>query len=200
MTASEAPRRRAATVLLGALGDPTTLVALADRCLDADEAVAEAARSALSAQRGTPAMRPIPERLRRALASGLGARAAAAARALAALRDLESIPNLIQALEETDPPTATAAAAALSVITLQRHGAAPRKWLLWWKENRGRGRAEWLFGGLTAEDREVRAAAASELASVAPPPVPYSPDLGAQEREQAARSWASWFTRSGYRL
>jgi HEAT repeat protein len=145
-------------------------------------------------------MRPIPERLRRALASGLSTRAAPAARALSALRDAESIPNLIQALEGTDPATAAAAAEALAAITLQRHGTSARHWLLWWKQNRGRGRAEWLFGGLTAEDREVRAAAAAELARIAPPPVSYSPDQAAEERSQAARAWASWFTRSGYRL
>jgi hypothetical protein len=200
LTDADPSRRRAAAVLLGAIGDPATLVPLADRCLDPDAAVAEAAREALAAHRGTPAMRPIPERLRRALASGLGARASAAARALATLRDVESIPNLIQALEGTDPPTAAAASAALAAITLQRHGTAARKWLLWWKENRGRGRADWLFGGLTAEDREVRAAAAAELARVAPAPVAYSPDLATAEREQAARAWAGWFTRSGYRL
>ncbi len=193
-------RRRAAAALLGAIGDPASLSALADRCLDPAPAVAEAAREALAAHRGSPAMRPIPERLRRALASGLSTRAAPAARALSALRDAESIPSLIQALEGGDPATAAAAAEALAAITLQRHGTAARHWLLWWKENRGRGRAEWLFGGLTAEDREVRAAAAAELARIAPPPVTYSPDQAAAEREQSARAWASWFTRSGYRL
>jgi HEAT repeat protein len=186
--------------LLGLIGDPSTLVPLADRCLDPDGAVAEAARGALAAHRGTPAMRPIPERLRRALSSGLGPRAAAAAGALAALRDAESIPNLIQALEGTDAATSSAAAAALATITLQRHGTQARRWILWWKENRGRGRAEWLFGGLTSEDREVRTAAAAELAQVAAPPVTYSPDQTSDQREQAARAWASWFTRSGYRL
>jgi hypothetical protein len=193
-------RRRAAAALLGAIGDPATLVSLADRCLDPDAAVAEAAREALAAQRGSPAMRPIPERLRRALASGLPARAAPAARALLALRDPESIPALIQALEGTDPATAAAAAEALAAITLQRHGTSARHWLLWWKENRGRGRAEWLFGGLTAEDQQVRAAAAAELARVATPPVRYAADMGVAERETAARAWASWFTRSGHRI
>jgi sugar/nucleoside kinase (ribokinase family) len=175
-------------------------VPLADRCLDADPEVAEAARQALAAHRGTPALRPVPERLRRALASGLAVRAGLAARAIATLRDVESIPNLIQALDGADPATAAVAAEALAAITLQRHGSDPRRWLLWWKENRGRGRAEWLFGGLTAEDREVRAAAAAELAQAAPPPVDYSPDMAPAAREPAARAWAGWFTRSGYRL
>jgi HEAT repeat protein len=193
-------RRRAAAALLGAIGDPATMAPLADRCLDPDAAVAEAARVALVAHRGTPAMRPIPERLRRALASGLSARAAPAARALAALRDAESIPSLIRALDGTDQGTVAAVAEALADITMQRHGTSSRQWLLWWKENRGRGRAEWLFGGLTAEDREVRAAAAAELSRVAPPPVGYSPDMTAAEREPAARAWAGWFTRSGHQI
>jgi hypothetical protein len=200
LTDPEPSRRRAAAAVLGAIGDPATLVPLADRCLDPVPEVAEAAREALAAQRGTPAMRPIPERLRRALASGLATRAGPAARALMALRDVESIPLLIQSLDGTDPATAAAAAEALAAITLQRHGTSARDWLLWWKENRGRGRAEWLFGGLTAEDREVRAAAAVELARVAPPPVRYSVEMTPAEREPAARAWASWFTRSGYRL
>jgi HEAT repeat protein len=195
-----ASRRRAAVALLGAIGDPSTLVPLADRCLDPDAAVAEAARVALAAQRGSVALRPVPERLRRALASGLATRAGPAARALSALRDADSIPNLIQALDGTDPATAAASAEALAAITMQRHGTAARPWLLWWKENRGRGRAEWLFGALTAEDQEVRAAAADELARIAPPPVRFSADMTPAEREPAARAWASWFTRSGYRL
>jgi hypothetical protein len=71
---------------------------------------------------------------------------------------------------------------------------------MWWKENRGRGRAEWLFGALTSEDRELRVAAATELRDVAPTPVAYSVDLSPQEREQAARAWASWFARGGHRI
>jgi hypothetical protein len=92
---------------------------------------------------------------------------------------------------------ADAAAEALSRITLQRIGAEPRRWLAWWKENRGRGRAEWLFSGLTSGDRAVRAAAAAELSEAAPSPVQYSPDAPPTEREAAARAWAAWWSRSG---
>jgi HEAT repeat protein len=142
-------------------------------------------------------MRAAAERLRRALLSGISARATRAARALGAVRDAEAIPLLIQVLETSDPGTAAASADALSAITLQRLGPDARRWLDWWKQNRGRGRAEWLLSGLTSPDRETRVAAAGELSDAAPPPVPYSADLPPAERERAARAWAGWWARSG---
>jgi len=190
-------RRRAAAVLLGAAAEPAAFGPLADRALDADPRVASAAAEALGRNRGHPAMRGVPDKLRRALLSGVAARTAGAARALGSLRDLEAIPLLVQVLETTSGPAAEAAGAALERITLQRHGTDARRWLSWWKENRGRGRAEWLFSGLTSADRTIREAAAAELSAAAPSPVQYSPDAAPAEREAAARAWAGWWSRSG---
>jgi hypothetical protein len=197
LTDADPARRRAAAAILGRVGDAACYPALADRAFDADPVVAKAACDALAAHRRDPKMRAIPEKLRRALLSGVSERPAHAAAALGALRDVESIPALIQVLEGSDGAAAEAAAAALARITLQRLGTAPRRWLAWWKENRGRGRAEWLFSGLASEDREVRVAAAEELGEAGAAPVAYSPDLPAGEREKAARAWASWWARSG---
>jgi hypothetical protein len=190
-------RRRCAAVLLGAAAEATAFGPLADRALDPDPRVAAAAAEALARNRNHPAMRGVPDRLRRALLSGVTARVTGAARALGSLRDVEAIPLLIQVLETSTGADAAAAAEALSRITLQRIGPDPRRWLAWWKENRGRGRAEWLFSGLTSSDRVVRAAAAAELSEAAPSPVQYSPDAPAAEREAAARAWAGWWSRSG---
>jgi hypothetical protein len=145
-------------------------------------------------------MRQASEKLRRALLSGISTRSSPAARAIGALRDAEAIPLLIQVLEASEPETARAAADALATITLQRLGADARRWLAWWKENRGRGRAEWLFSGLTSAERETRVAASVELSLAAPPPVAYSADMPAAEREKAARAWAGWWARSGHVL
>jgi hypothetical protein len=180
--------------------DPAALAALADRVLDPDPDVASAACAALGARRRDQAVRHAVEKLRRALLSGISARASRAARAIGAVRDVESIPLLIQALETSEPETAKAAADALATITLQRLGPDARRWLGWWKENRGRGRAEWLFSGLTSPDRETRIAASVELSIAAPPPVAYSADLPAEDREKAARAWAGWWSRSGHVL
>ncbi len=83
---------------------------------------------------------------------------------------------------------------------MQRLGPDARRWLAWWKENRGRGRAEWLFSGLSSPDRDTRVAASVELSLAAPPPVAYSADMPAAEREKAARAWAGWWSRSGHIL
>ncbi|ACL63629.1 General secretory system II protein E domain protein [Anaeromyxobacter dehalogenans 2CP-1] len=190
-------RRRIAATVLGAAGDPSTFPALAERVLDPDPRVAGAAIAALAAHRRHPEMRAVPEKLRRALLSGVAARTTSAARALGAIRDAESVPLLVQVLESSEREPAEAAAAALAEITLQRLGTDARRWLAWWKQNRGRGRAEWLLSGLTSAEREVRAAAAEELARAAPPPVSYQVDAPAPEREAAARLWAGWWARSG---
>jgi hypothetical protein len=176
---------------------PPSHAALADLALSPDASIADAARFALSVRRDEPDARHATERLRRALLSGISSRTAGAARALAALRDVEAVPLLVQALETSDGPAAQAAADALGAITLQRLGTDARRWLAWWKQNRGRGRADWLFSGLTSPDRETRVAAAEELGAAAPPPVAYSADLPAADREEAARAWATWWARSG---
>jgi hypothetical protein len=174
--------------------------ALADRALDADPSVAAAAWETLAGHRRDPAMRPAIERIQRALLSGISSRATRAAHALGAIRDAEAVPLLIQALEASETETATAAAAALEAVTLQKLGGDARRWLAWWKDNRGRGRAEWLFSGLTSPDRDTRLAAAAELSLAGPAPVAYSADLPAPERERAARAWAGWWARSGHVL
>jgi HEAT repeat protein len=194
------PRRRAAVALLGQLGEAAAFLPLTERCFDPDPPVAEAARTALALHRRDPAMKPVPEKLRRALLSGLADKAASAARAIAAMRDAESIPLLIQALEGSDGTTAAASADALATITLQRHGVKARDWLMWWKQNRGRSRTEWLFGALTSGDRDLRLLAATELREVAATPVTYSADLPEAERHAAAQAWQRWFQKGGHRL
>ena len=197
LTDADALRRRIAVALLTRLGDPTSFAALADRAFDPDPRVAAAAVEGLAQHRRAAEMRPVAEKLRRALLSGIADRPVRAARALGALRDVDAIPLLIQVLEASDPAAAEAAAEALAAVTLQRLGADARRWLAWWKENRGRGRAEWIFTGLTSPDRGVRAAAAAELRAAAPAPVEYSEDLPPDARERAARAWAGWWARSG---
>ncbi|MFO0584842.1 MAG: hypothetical protein U0229_21425 [Anaeromyxobacter sp.] len=174
-----------------------TLGSLADKAFSTDPAVASNAVANLAARRHEHGLRDATDRLRRGLLSGLSLRTASAARALAALRDVEAVPLMVQVLEKADPQAADAVAAALRAITMQPLGKDPMRWLLWWKENRGRGRAEWLFGALTHPLKEIRLSAYAELSETAPPPVEYDPDWDLPRLQQATADWAAWWAKSG---
>ncbi len=196
LTDADPERRRRAVRLLGHLADPISFGALADRVFDPDPRVAAAARNELGSLRRQPDFRPLAEKLRRALASPMVERAASAAQALGALRDVEAIPVLVERLE-AEGAVAEAAAEALWRITLQRLGASPRRWASWWKAHQTTPRAGWLFAALTGESREARQAAAEDLRAAGPPPVPYSADAPPAERESAAQAWAAWWKKEG---
>lgn len=186
-------RRRYAVLLLGHLADPSALPDLAEAVFDPDARVASAARGALAALRRDPAMGAVTERLRRAL--GEPGRAAAAARALARLGEVESVPLLIQLLDAGEP-AASAASEALTRLALQPlSGAAD--WTAWWSQHRGEPRRLWLLSGLTDPDRTVRRLAAEELRAAGTPPVSYYPDAPPAERERVARAWAAWLEEQG---
>ncbi len=196
LTDPDPERRRRAVRLLGHLADPVSFSALADRVFDPDPRVAAAARSELGNLRRQPDIRPVAEKLRRALVSPMVERAASAAQALGALRDVEAIALLVERLE-AEGTVAQAAAEALWRITLQRLGSSSRRWTSWWREHRETSRAAWLLAALTNEDREARQAAAEELRAAGPPPLPYSADAPPAEREEAARAWTAWWEKAG---
>ncbi|HEX8907745.1 MAG TPA: hypothetical protein VF805_01000, partial [Anaeromyxobacteraceae bacterium] len=139
---------------------------------------------------------PVLERLRRELLAAELGRSAAAAGALARLGDAGAIPLLIEALDAPDP-VCEAAAAALELLTCRRFGRDARGWLAWWKEHRGRSRAEWLFDALADADRDVRAAAAERLGEAGSPPLPFLPDASPAERAEAGRAWRAWWDARG---
>lgn len=187
-------RRRYAVLLLGHLGDAAALPALAEAAFDADPRVAAAARAALSEHRREPEFEPLRGRLRRALSEPV--RAAAAARALARLGDVESVPLLIHILDGAEPGAA-AASEALTRLTMQRLGPDPAAWMAWWSQHRTEPRRSWLLAGLTHSDRTVRRLAAEELRAAGPPPFAYFPDAPPTERERVAHEWAAWLESQG---
>jgi HEAT repeat protein len=190
-------RRRYAVLLLGHLGDAAALPALAEAAFDPDPRVASAARVALAAHRREPEFEPLRARLRRALSEPV--RAAAAARALARLGDVESVPLLVHMLGDGEPGAA-AAAEALTRLTMQRLGSEPGPWMEWWGQHRAEPRRRWLLAGLTDADHAVRRLAAEELRAAGPPPFAYFPDAPPAERERVAQQWAAWLEAQGVEL
>ncbi len=198
LTDHDPERRRAAVLLLGHFGDPAAQTSVADRVFDPHPRVSSVARRVLAKLRKRPELRQVVEMLRRALLSEIPERSVGAARALGELHDVGAIPLLIQVLEASHVGRVTAAGQALAAITLERHGVSARRWLTWWKNSRGRPRAQWLIAGLRHPDREIRVAASEELRAASPPPIPYNPDAQEEERNRAADAWADFWTRSGF--
>ena len=192
LLAADPQQRRLAVELLARTGDPAAFLPLAERALDAEPRVAEAALSALARARAHPEFHPVVERLRRALLGSEADRPVQAALALARLGDEESVPLLIQALD-TPGPLAGAADAALELLTCRRFGPSPAPWLKWWREHRSEHREDWLFLALGDDDRAVRTAAAESLRAAGSPPLTWSADLPAPERLEAAARWRSWW-------
>ena len=184
----DAQRRRYAVLALARIGEPSVWPAVAERVYDADPLVAAAARGALTAARRQAELSPILEALRRALVTS-PAWAVQTAQTLGQLKDVESIPLLIQLLDSGGVETAAAAADALAQITLRRLGESAQSWLAWWNEKRSVPRWRWLLDALEDPDRDLRIAAAEELRLASPPPVPYLADAPAAERARAAKAW-----------
>ena len=196
---AEPERRRAAIALLSRLGAAGSIPAIAALVQDEDPAVANEAALALAAARGTPALAPTVAEIRRSLASGRPVKAARAARALSRLGDADSVPVLIQLLDGGGD-LATAAAEALSAITLQRLGRDSIHWITWWREWRAAPRSSWLFQALGSPDLDLRRRAAAELRRAGEPPEPYDPEGPEAERQRAARTWAAWWREEGLAL
>jgi HEAT repeat protein len=199
LEASDPLRRRAAVALLARLGEPANLSRLAARVHDEDPGVAEEAAEALAAARSEPGYPSIVADLRRALTGGRPARAVPAARALARLGDADSVPALIQLLDQGGE-VAEVSARALARITLQRLGPAPAPWIAWWREWRAAPRSSWLLQALLSPDADLRRLAADELRAAGDPPVRYDPDAPPPERREAAQAWAEWWREEGLAL
>jgi hypothetical protein len=192
-------RRRAAVALLARPGEPATLSRLAARVYDEDPRVSAEAREVLAAARGTPAFPPLVADLRRALGSGRPAKAIPAARALGRVGDADSVPQLIQLLDQGGD-LAAACSDALSHITLQRLGKDPVRWIAWWREWRAAPRSSWLLQALVGPDLDLRQHAADELRRAGIPPVNYEPGAPEPERREAAQAWAEWWREEGLAL
>jgi hypothetical protein len=190
-------RRYYATLVLGRIGDPRSFAELAECVFDPHPKVAYAARGVLTWLRKRADLSLISAHLRAAAADPEPLRAAQAARTLAQLRDVESIPALIALLNRANEALVRSATEALFEITLQQLGPAADRWVAWWEAHRNRPRADWLLGALTHKDRDVRLAAAEELRSAGQPPVDYFADAPPEELQQAANAWASWWSKAG---
>lgn len=192
--------RRWATFLLGELPSKEAAKAIAGRLLDDSPLVRRAAL--LSARRVSSdvmtrrTLRSHIEALCRDRKLASEARCSAV-EALADIREHESIPTLLQLLEEKDRALLRGVRWALSVLTRQNFGENDEAWRKFWQEHRDEDRAEWLISSLTHPDRDIRKASIDELRAMAETDFGFDEEQTDPERRSTQAAFRQWWQTEG---
>jgi hypothetical protein len=187
-----------ATLALGELKLPESVHSLGNRLMDADAGVRHAAVNGLSRMEPSNELRTLTESLRGELPGPEALRQRYASEALGALRDVPSVPRLIELVKHEDPLVVSASRRALIEITKQDFGTSRWRWRSWWDRHRHEQRTEWLLEGLGHAEADVRHSASEELRTLSSGEVfGYHFDLPKREREEARRKWVDWWRTHG---
>lgn len=185
----DADTRYLALLTAGSLPYPELVDGVLRGLFDLEPDISSAARVSAAALRPLPRFDSAMKDLRQELAATDPLRRALAARALGALHDRQSIDGLIGLTGSDDQLCAQAAADALREIAKLSLGPHPRLWSMWWAENRGRRRADWLVAALRHEDLDLRLSAIEELSRAYDDSLGYVADAPPALREAAAARW-----------
>lgn len=201
LLSSAHPDVRFYAILVAAeLVHPDLTDAVAERIHDEDEGVRRLAVQLLprfASFRGFDEVRTVVRRTAR-LRGKDPSRRLQAIDAVAALRDVEMVPKLIEHLKDHDDDLAEHAHRALIAITGNDVGRTHRKWASWWERNRARHRVEWLIEGLGHADERVRRLAGDELQRTTQQYYGYHPGSPKRDRDLVARRYRQWWDREGH--
>ncbi|MBX3209072.1 MAG: hypothetical protein KF764_28825 [Labilithrix sp.] len=185
-----------ATYLLTELVYPDAIDAAIARTFDEDARVRRAARAAARAiAEAHP--QPVVERLGEIANTQAATRRVWAIEALAETREPLAVPVLLPLLEEDIEDVVAAARSALVAITQQDFGRDTERWLVWWGDNRGRHRLEWLIDSLMHDQQALRGSASEELRTITNEYFAYYDDLPKRERERAQTRYREWWENVG---
>jgi hypothetical protein len=181
-----------ATVALGELRAADVVAPLGARLYDPDAGVRRAAVDALARFDDSSPLRALHEQLRAELPGPDHMRQRYAAEALGVLKDVPSVPRLIELVKHADHAAVVAARKALVEITKQDFGSSRWRWRSWWDRHRDQPRLEWMLEGLAHAEPEVRLSASEELRGISHEYFGYAFDLPKREREDARKKWVDW--------
>ena len=183
-----------AAVALGEIRDPASLPALVGLLFDSDYGVRGVALEGL-VEFPPRLLDAALEPVRHALLEP-PPRSRAAAHALGELRDVKSVPLLLDALV-LDDSTRDEAHRALVQITKQDFGRKYKKWSSWWQQNQDNPRVSWMIDGLAHGDAKVRYSAIEELRQLTGETFGYRHEAPKRERERARKAWNAWWDETG---
>jgi hypothetical protein len=170
----DAAVRRWAVFLLGELPGRDAARAIADRLLDETVDVRRAAlASARRIQRDALTRRTLRARLEEMTRDVqlMTDERCAAVEAIADIREHESIPTLLQLLDDESGAVKRAARWALSVLTRHDFHEDVQKWREFWQRHRNEPRSEWLLLALRNTEGDMARAAADEVESLVGAPI-----------------------------
>ncbi len=185
-----------ATLAMGHLASPAVVAPLGKRLWDADGSIRAAAASALTRLEMGPELRSLTEGLRGELPGPDLNRQRHASEALGVLRDVPSVPRLIELIKHPDAHQAATPQKALVEITKQDFGSSRWRWRTWWERHRTEARLEWLLEGLAHADLHVRVSAADELRTLSGGETfGFLPDANKRDRDESRKRWLDWWRR-----
>lgn len=194
---------RMAPIVVGALDDPdrrrrfaaavaarrfllaAAIPALGRRLLDAEPSIAATALDAMTHFKGTAACDAVCARLRDLCRRGHDHERRNAMRAVAALRDIEAVPVLLDLVGARPRELGEEARSALVELTRQDFGTAERRWRAWYTDHQREPRRRWLLQALAHRDLSLRIAAADDLAEDGTALLGYHPDDAPVDRAEA---------------
>jgi hypothetical protein len=178
---------------------PQLLEPLIERLFDDDPQIRLLVRDILPHYRRVAGFSRVAERLRSQAGDSSAPMKArlAALDAITVLRDAMSVPILIELLGHSDKQISVPAQRAIVAITCQDFSKSVKKWRVWYQDNAGRHRVEWLIDALMHSDQTLRGAAGLELQKITQVYYGYVAAAPKREREQAQKCYWAWWGSEG---
>ncbi len=175
------------------LRDPRCVRPLGELAFDNDASVRLISMRVLETYSQSEEFQKAVGKIRKSLNSVDRPRRVQAIDALGTLRDIRSIPQLIDLLEATDTEVQDTALGALCSVTAQQLGYRASRWRTWYAGHSDQHRIDWLIEGLRHRDPAVRQWVADELSRITNQEFEFPADGDRREREQAIKTWSMWW-------
>jgi chemotaxis protein histidine kinase CheA len=116
-----------------------------------------------------------------------------AVQALGEIREVSSVPILMDALGADEPDIRQAAEEGLRSVTRHAFGGDLDAWQTWWEKNFRRARYDWLVDALARDDEAQREAAHRELIEIVGEDLGYDANASEEARSEALKAYRKWW-------